>query len=63
MNSLGSIAAWIQATFYGAAIGTGSLFAIAQSVAMGGMALIPAVMAVISGAGAVALAALVAVIL
>ncbi|KAG8914236.1 hypothetical protein FRC01_004164 [Tulasnella sp. 417] len=34
----GSVAAWIQATFYGGAVGSGSLLAMAQSAAMGGIA-------------------------
>ncbi|KAG8917675.1 hypothetical protein FRC01_002294 [Tulasnella sp. 417] len=34
----GSVAAGIQATFYGGAVGSGSLFALAQSAAMGGIA-------------------------
>ncbi|KAG9030318.1 hypothetical protein FS837_003293 [Tulasnella sp. UAMH 9824] len=34
----GSVAAGIQASFYGGAVGSGSLFAMAQSAAMGGIA-------------------------
>ncbi|KAG8945995.1 hypothetical protein FRC04_012114 [Tulasnella sp. 424] len=35
----GSVAAGIQASVYGGAVGSGSLFAMAQSAAMGGIAI------------------------
>jgi hypothetical protein len=51
----GSFAALIQATFYGGAVRTGSLFAMAQAAAMGGIAVGSAQVAagvVVAGAGA-----------
>jgi hypothetical protein len=38
---VGSIAAGIQSAVYGAAVGSGSLFAMAQSAAAGGVAVAP----------------------
>ncbi|KAG8971075.1 hypothetical protein FRC05_011541 [Tulasnella sp. 425] len=39
VGALGSVAAGIQASVYGGAVGSGSLFAMAQSAAMGGIAI------------------------
>ena len=58
----GSVAAGVQASVYGAAVGSGSLFAMAQAAAMGGVALIPSAAAVVTGAGA-GVAAVVAVVI
>ncbi|KAG8971073.1 hypothetical protein FRC05_011539 [Tulasnella sp. 425] len=38
VGALGSVAAGIQASVYGGTVGSGSLFAMAQSAAMGGIA-------------------------
>ncbi len=59
----GSVAAGVQASVYGAAVGSGSLFAMAQAAAMGGVALIPSAAAIVAGAGAGAVAVVAAVIL
>jgi len=48
----GSIAAGIQSTFFGGAIASGSVFAIAQSIGAGGAALATVGPAVSVGAGA-----------
>jgi hypothetical protein len=39
MLDIGSLAAGIQSVFYGGAVASGSAFALAQSIAMGGAAL------------------------
>ncbi|KAJ7712960.1 hypothetical protein B0H16DRAFT_1811710 [Mycena metata] len=51
----GSIAAGIQSAFYGGAVASGSLFAIAQSIGAGGAALAAVGPAVSAGAGALGL--------
>ncbi|KAG8946000.1 hypothetical protein FRC04_012119 [Tulasnella sp. 424] len=59
VGALDSVAAGIQATVYGGAVGAGSLFAMAQSAAMGGTRIAVSAAQTVGGALVIMAAALI----